>query len=324
MVEHGGFTYSADGYADDLPYYVPVRTRLGVAPLLVVPYTLDVNDMRFATPQGFNSGDQFFTYLKDTFDLLYAEGDPKGLDAPKMMSVGLHCRIVGPSGTRGRTRTLPRLRAAARGRVGGAARRHRAPLARDAPARGDRVLTLAELNAMDEDRFVATLGGIFEHSPWVAQRAFGDRPFASVAALHAAMVAAVDRASEPQKLALLREHPELAGKAAVRGEMTDDSKQEQSGAGLSNCSPQEFARLTELNARYNARFGFPFILAVKGYDRAGIIGEFERRVRTSARRSSPNAWPRSRASRAFVSTRSSKRHRRPGHAIVSGMVRGLG
>ena len=139
-------------------------------------------------------------------------------------------------------------------------------------------MTLAELNAMSEASFVATLGGIFEHSPWVAQGAFGDRPFASVSSLHAAMLAAVDRASEAQKLALLRAHPELAGKAAVRGEMTRDSVSEQSGAGLSQCSPEEFARLTELNARYNARFGFPFILAVKGYDRAGIIGEFARRV----------------------------------------------
>src|SRR3954470_21642396 len=70
VLEHGGFTYSADGYADDPPYYVPVRTRLGVSPLLIVPYTLDVNDMRFVTPQGFNSGDQFYSYLKDTFDTL--------------------------------------------------------------------------------------------------------------------------------------------------------------------------------------------------------------------------------------------------------------
>ncbi len=98
VVERGGFTYFADGYADDLPYYVPVRTRLGVAPLLIVPYTLDANDMRFVTPQGFNAGEQFFAYLKDTFDTLYDEGDPHGLDAPKMMSVGLHCRIVGHPG----------------------------------------------------------------------------------------------------------------------------------------------------------------------------------------------------------------------------------
>jgi allantoinase len=95
LVEHGGFVYCADGYADDLPYWVPVRTRLGTAPLLIVPYTLDTNDMRFVTPQGFNSGAQFFDYLKDAFDVLYAEGDPAGLDAPKMLSVGLHCRIIG-------------------------------------------------------------------------------------------------------------------------------------------------------------------------------------------------------------------------------------
>ncbi|HTP99838.1 MAG TPA: 2-oxo-4-hydroxy-4-carboxy-5-ureidoimidazoline decarboxylase [Casimicrobiaceae bacterium] len=140
-------------------------------------------------------------------------------------------------------------------------------------------MTLGELNAMDEARFVDTLGGVFEHSPWVAQRAFVDRPFASVDALHASMVAAVDRAGETARLALLRAHPELAGRAAVRGELTADSTREQSGAGLDQCTPREFARLTELNARYNARFGFPFILAVKGYDRAGIIGEFERRAR---------------------------------------------
>ena len=160
--------------------------------MLIVPYTLDTNDMRFATPQGFNSGDQFFAYLKDAFDVLYAEGDPRGLDAPKMMSIGLHCRIVGRPGARRRARALPRLRARARGRVDRAAHRHRAPLARDASVRRARAMTLAELNALDEARFVAALGGIFEHSPWVAQRAFAARPFASVDALHAAMVAVVD------------------------------------------------------------------------------------------------------------------------------------
>jgi 2-oxo-4-hydroxy-4-carboxy-5-ureidoimidazoline decarboxylase len=139
-------------------------------------------------------------------------------------------------------------------------------------------VTLADANAMDEDAFVAALGGVFEHSPWVARRAYGARPFASVSDLHGAMVAAVDRASEDKQLALLRAHPELAGKAAIRGEMTADSVREQSRAGLSQCTPEEFARITELNARYNARFGFPFILAVKGYDRAGILAEFARRV----------------------------------------------
>ena len=95
VVEHGGFVYDADSYADDLPYWVEITSERGRVPHLVVPYTLDTNDMRFATPQGFNSGEQFFTYLKDAFDTLYAEGDPQGLDAPKMLSIGLHCRIAG-------------------------------------------------------------------------------------------------------------------------------------------------------------------------------------------------------------------------------------
>jgi allantoinase len=90
VVEHGGFLYDADSYADDLPYWVEVEGK----PHLVVPYTLDANDMRFATAQGFNSGEQFYQYLKDTFDVLYAEGET----SPKMMSVGLHCRLAGRPG----------------------------------------------------------------------------------------------------------------------------------------------------------------------------------------------------------------------------------
>ena len=95
VVEHGGFVYDADSYSDDLPYWVEVKARGGATPHLVVPYTLDTNDSRFASPQGFNSGDQYFAYLRDAFDTLYAEGDPAGLDAPKMLSIGLHCRLVG-------------------------------------------------------------------------------------------------------------------------------------------------------------------------------------------------------------------------------------
>jgi putative urate catabolism protein len=91
VMAEGGFLYSADSYADDLPYWVNAKQ----GPHLIVPYTLDANDMRFATAQGFNSGDQFFTYLKDTFDVLYAEGRA---GSPKMMSVGLHCRLVGRPG----------------------------------------------------------------------------------------------------------------------------------------------------------------------------------------------------------------------------------
>jgi allantoinase len=98
VVEHGGFVYDADSYADDLPYWTVVATRNGRRPHLVVPYALDTNDMRFATAQGFNSGEQFYAYLRDAFDTLYAEGDPAGLDAPRMLSIGLHGRIVGRPG----------------------------------------------------------------------------------------------------------------------------------------------------------------------------------------------------------------------------------
>lgn len=100
VVEHGGFEYDADHYGDDLPFWQQVRHsgangQPASTPQLIVPYTLDTNDMRFAAMQGFNSGTQFFDYLKDAFDVLYAEGDPQGLNQPKMLSIGLHCRIVG-------------------------------------------------------------------------------------------------------------------------------------------------------------------------------------------------------------------------------------
>lgn len=95
VVEHGGFLYDSDYYGDDLPFWQAVTRADGQSqPHLIVPYTLDANDMRFASPQGFNSGDQFFTYLKDSFDVLYAEGET----APKMMSVGMHCRLLGRPG----------------------------------------------------------------------------------------------------------------------------------------------------------------------------------------------------------------------------------
>jgi 2-oxo-4-hydroxy-4-carboxy-5-ureidoimidazoline decarboxylase len=139
-------------------------------------------------------------------------------------------------------------------------------------------MTVTELQALDGEAFAAAFGGIFEHSPWVAERAFAAGPFASVDALHAAMLRVLHDAPREKQLALLRAHPELAGKAAIRGELTADSTREQSGAGLDRCSPEEFAQITALNARYNATFGFPFIIAVKGLDRAAILREFARRA----------------------------------------------
>jgi peptidoglycan/xylan/chitin deacetylase (PgdA/CDA1 family) len=107
LVEHGGYLYDSDYYGDDLPFWTNVTTRTGKeVSHLIVPYTLDANDMRFATPQGFNTGDHFYQYIKDSFDVLYAEGDPNGLNQPKMLSIGMHCRLLGRPG---RFRALQRI-----------------------------------------------------------------------------------------------------------------------------------------------------------------------------------------------------------------------
>jgi len=99
VADYGGFAYDADYYGDDLPFWMKVnKTDGSSAHQLIVPYTLDCNDMRFALPQGFSHADPFYQYLKDSFDVLYAEGDPQGLNQPKMMSVGMHCRLLGRPG----------------------------------------------------------------------------------------------------------------------------------------------------------------------------------------------------------------------------------
>jgi 2-oxo-4-hydroxy-4-carboxy-5-ureidoimidazoline decarboxylase len=139
--------------------------------------------------------------------------------------------------------------------------------------------TLDQLNHTSKDAFIAALSGIFEHSPWVADAAAGMRPFASIDELHRKMSRIVETAGEARQLALINAHPELAGKAAVRGELTAESTREQSGAGLDQCTQEEFDHLQQLNATYRDKFGFPFILAVRGYDRHGIIKNFEARVK---------------------------------------------
>ncbi|WP_426112203.1 allantoate amidohydrolase [Massilia sp. PWRC2] len=144
--------------------------------------------------------------------------------------------------------------------------------------------TLTDLNAADSATFVRALHGIYEHSPWIPARAAGQRPFATLAALKLALQAAVDGASEAEQLGLIRAHPELAGKAAIAGQLTAASTGEQASSGLHQCSEGEYATLQQLNADYNARFGFPFILAVKGVHGTGmtrtdIIATFRRRLK---------------------------------------------
>lgn len=137
------------------------------------------------------------------------------------------------------------------------------------------------LSVLSQPEFRLALDGIFEHSPWIAERAWYLRPFEDCDALTVALVKTMQEATPEEQLALIKSHPELAGKAAIAGELTAESAGEQSSARLDACSPDEFARLHALNAAYQARFGFPFILAVRGLDRTAIIESFARRLENS-------------------------------------------
>ena len=140
------------------------------------------------------------------------------------------------------------------------------------------MIRLADLNAQPAAEFISALSGIFEHSPWVAERVASERPFRSRLHLHETLCAAVERSSIPEQLTLIRAHPELAGRSAARGELTAESTREQKGAGLASCTPEELARIRSLNGQYSQRFGFPFILAVKGHTPASVIVELEQRI----------------------------------------------
>ncbi len=134
---------------------------------------------------------------------------------------------------------------------------------------------------MNREAFMERYGGVYEHSPWIAARLWegsGGAVPQGAAALARAMAAVLDKADEDAKLELLRAHPDLAGKAAIAGELTKASSAEQARAGLDACSPDEFARFTRLNAAYRKKFGFPFIIAVKGLDRQAILDAFAHRL----------------------------------------------
>lgn len=137
---------------------------------------------------------------------------------------------------------------------------------------------LAELSRLPQDAFVARLDGIFEHSAWIAERAWRAGPFDSIDALHAAMCQVVDAAASSEQLGLIRAHPELAGKEAEEGTLTTASTGEQRGAGLDQCSKEELQRLRSLNKDYADRFGFPFVVAVKGLTRHQIMDRVEARL----------------------------------------------
>ncbi|CAN7558002.1 2-oxo-4-hydroxy-4-carboxy-5-ureidoimidazoline decarboxylase [Phyllobacterium sp. LjRoot231] len=139
-------------------------------------------------------------------------------------------------------------------------------------------MTLDELNKASVKDFVMVLGGIFEHSPWVPETVAESRPFSSVEDLHAAMVAAVKKAGQVAQLRLIRAHPDLAGKAARQGSLTAESTSEQKGAGLDRLTNSEFEEFHRLNNAYQSRFGFPFILAVRGHDKHSIMAACQQRL----------------------------------------------
>jgi OHCU decarboxylase len=265
----GRFDWIADTYDDDLPYWREHRGRQQ----LIIPYSLETNDMRFSAGT-FHTSEDFFTYLRDTFDTLHAEGEA---GTPKMMSVGLHCRLAGRPG---RSKGLADFLAHVRQR-GGAWIATRAEIAahwrarHPAPAAADRPTTLAK------DAFVQRFGGVFEHSPWIAERAFDlelGPAHDTATGLASALTRVFRSASESERLGVLTAHPDLAGKLAAAKRLTPESTAEQAGAGLDALTDAERARFTELNDAYQAKFGFPFIIAVRGLDKTRILDAFEQRL----------------------------------------------
>ena len=139
-------------------------------------------------------------------------------------------------------------------------------------------MNISALNACDRASFVNALGAIFEHSPWVVDSAWCRRPFAAADDLMAAMLAVIEAASDNEKLALIRRHPDLAGKAARAGALTEHSASEQAGVGLDQLSDEEYRRFHRLNDAYKVRFGFPFVIAVRGHNRETILTAFATRL----------------------------------------------
>ncbi|MEZ5673832.1 OHCU decarboxylase [Thalassovita litoralis] len=269
VAEEGGFDYISDTYDDDLPYWLEVGDR----DQLIIPYTLEANDMRFATAPGYITGEQFFTYLKDAFDTLYAEGQA---GSPKMLSIGLHCRLIGrPGKIAGLKRFIDYIQGLADVWT---------------PRRIDIAHHWAESHPhirserpsqMDRETFVARFGGIFEHSAWIADRAFDLELGAahdSPAGVHNALTRIFRAATPDERMGVLRAHPDLAGKLAAAKRLTAESTAEQASAGLDALTDQEHQDFTQLNNAYTQKHGFPFIIAVRDHTKATILENFKRRV----------------------------------------------
>jgi chitin deacetylase len=265
----GQFDWISDTYDDDLPYWREVGPR----DQLIIPYTLEANDMRFATAPGYIEGEQFFTYLRDTFDTLYAEGQA---GAPKMFSVGLHCRLIGrPGKIAGLKRFLDYVKM--HQDVWFARRIEIAEhWAKTHPHK-----RVERPSRMNLDRFLACYGGIFEHSPWIAERAWNlelGPAHDSAAGLHNALARMFRTATRDEKLAVLKAHPDLAGKLAAAKRLTPESTHEQASAALDALTDAERGTFESLNAQYVAKHGFPFIIAVRDNTKATILQAFHSRL----------------------------------------------
>lgn len=259
----------SDTYDDDLPYWLEV----GDHDQLVIPYTLEANDMRFATAPGYIEGEQFFTYLKDTFDTLYAEGQA---GRAKMFSVGLHNRLIGRPG---KMAGLRRFLDYALGHEGVWFAR-RIDIARHWAATHPHQ-RIERPSQMTQERFVERFGGIFEHSSWIAEGAWElelGPAHDSAVGLHNALARVFRSASPEARLGVLTAHPDLAGKLAQAKRLTADSTAEQASAALDALTDAERARFESLNAEYVAKHGFPFIIAVRDNSKDTILAAFAARI----------------------------------------------
>ena len=259
----------SDTYDDDLPYWA----EFGDHDQLVIPYTLEANDMRFATAPGYITGEQFFQYLKDSFDTLYAEG----LDGrAKMFSIGLHNRLIGRPG---KFAGLKRFLDYAQSHDGVWFPR-RIDIARHWAAVHPHQ-RIERPGRMTRERFVERFGSIFEHSPWIAERAYDlelGPAHDSAAGLHSALARVFRSASRDERLGVLNAHPDLAGKLAAAKRLTAESTAEQASAALDALTDDERATFQRLNADYVAKHGFPFIIAVRDNTKASILAAFQTRI----------------------------------------------
>ena len=235
----------------------------------MIPYTLEANDMRFATAPGYVTGRDFGDYLIDSFDTLAAEGG-------RMFSVGLHCRLIGrPGKTVGLIRFLDHAAEkggawfATRGQIAAHWAQHHPHTRRERP------------HLMDKARFVTRFGGVYEHSPWVAERAWAlelGPAHDSATGVASALARAFRSATPEQRLGVLCAHPDLAGKLAAAKRLSPDSTAEQAAAALDALTDDERRQFQTLNATYVEKHGFPFIIAVRDNTRDSILQAFHARL----------------------------------------------